>query len=386
MQRTPSLQVRMKKFILAPLTAIMLAFVVVASAATSWSVTQNISAGQTLTGTYQWNATYLKNGVSGDYGRVEFLVDGVKVSQDLTKPFSFTLDTTQYVNGSHTFRVRGMNGSTQRATNSVLANVNNEAPPPPPPPPPSTFQQGLWAEVDKMSDADLAYVKNTLGYDFVLAQSPADLDRVSAAGLKAVYWLGKYYDDNDTDGPVCTWQKSDSEVVALVNGVKNHPALLYYFVDDEPHDLCPNVRQQFLDRNSVIKAADPTHLTFISENRTEAFDSLANVTDFMVLIAYPCHFGAACSTSNIPGRISAAESAGVLHYWAMREVENEKGTDAYYRYPTGPEYADQDIQWDASRLEGEFGFMGYGVFSGADGIELAPQDLKDAVAARNLAR
>lgn len=234
-----------------------------------------------------------------------------------------------------------------------------------------------------MTDAELVQAK-ILGYDFLFATTRGDLDRLQAIGLKGAFWLGKWFDDNDTDGPRCTWQKTDAQIANLVNAVKGHPAVAYWFLDDEPHDLCANVRQQFQARNALVKSLDPRP-TLVSENRTEAFDSLANVTDILVAIAYPCNFGnlTSCSTSNIAGRISALEAAGVRNYWAMRQVMNEKGSDAHYRYPTASEYAGQSAEWDKSRISGEMGFMGYRVFSGADGIELAPQALKDAVAARN---
>lgn len=239
-----------------------------------------------------------------------------------------------------------------------------------------------------MSDAELDQVK-AWGYDYVWSNANiADLNRAQAHGLKAAVWLGKWYDDNDTDGPQCSWQKTDAQVQALVEAVRNHPAVGWYFLDDEPHDLCANVRQKFIERNQLVKTLDTGHPTLVSENRTEAFDSLANVTDILIAIAYPCDYNSftSCETDNIPGRISALEAHGVQHYWAMRQVFDERGSGDDYRYPSGSEYAAQNAQWDQSRLEGEMGFMGYRVYSGADGIELAPQGLKDAVTARNAAR
>jgi hypothetical protein len=248
------------------------------------------------------------------------------------------------------------------------------------------FPQGLWGGIDNMTDAELRQAE-ALGFDFLFAESAADLDRAQAFGFKAAFWLGKYYDDNDSDGENCTWQKSDAAIANLVNAVKGHPALGYYFLDDEPHDVCPNVRQQFLDRNALVKSIDSTHPTLLSENQTQAFDTLANVTDILVAIAYPCNYGnmTSCSISNIPGRIRALEAAGVKTYWAMRQMFDER-SGGYYRYPTGSEYELQNSQWDASRVSGEFGFMGYRFYSGADGVELAPQPLKAAVTARNTER
>jgi hypothetical protein len=302
---------------------------------------------------------------------VAFFMLGISVALGLVgEP---TVETRTFTNVV-TFTV-----PTVTVTETVAASPSG----PPLSSPASSFPQGLWGEVDNMTDAELVQAKS-LGYDFLFATTRADLDRLQAIGLKGAFWLGKWFDDNDSDGPRCSWQKTDGEVAALVAVVKDHPALAYWFLDDEPHDLCANVRQAFLDRHALVKSLDPGHPTFVSENRTEAFDTLANVTDILVVISYPCNFSrSTCSTSNIPGRISALEAAGVQHYWAMRQVFNDKGSDAYYRYPTASEYVAQSDQWDQSRVEGELGFMGYRVYSGADGIELAPQGLKDAVAARN---
>jgi len=131
----------MRKNILA-LFILGLILVATASAANTWTVSQNITAGQQLSGTYNWQATYRKNGVAGDYGRVEFWVDGVKKGQDTTTPFTFSLNTNNYSNASHTFRVRAMNGTTQRASNSVTATINNVVEPPPPGEPAPIAGQG----------------------------------------------------------------------------------------------------------------------------------------------------------------------------------------------------------------------------------------------------
>jgi hypothetical protein len=253
---------------------------------------------------------------------------------------------------------------------------------PSPAPAPPGDPRGIWAEAHKVTDAELAQIR-ALGYAFVFSKAEtASLDRIAAAGLQAAVWLGKFYDDNDTDGPRCTWQRTDQEITALVTAVRDHPAVAYYFLDDEPHDLCANVRSAFQARDALVKAVDPAHPTFITENRTEAFDSLANVTDILALIGYPCRFGALCSTSNVPGRIAAARAAGVQRYWAVPQLFNETGDGAYYRYPTASEYTAFMLQWRDGGVEGDFAFMWNRVYSSATGLSEAP-GLWDAVTASN---
>src|SRR5829696_3205863 len=80
-------------------------------------------------------------------------------------------------------------------------------------------QRGIWAEAHKVTDAELARIKE-LGYTFVFSNpSTTDLDRVDAAGLKAVIWLGGYRDGNDP-APTCVWRRDDATVTSEINGVK----------------------------------------------------------------------------------------------------------------------------------------------------------------------
>lgn len=239
----------------------------------------------------------------------------------------------------------------------------------------ATRPKGIWAEVHKLSDAQLDQLRND-GYSFVFSKPvTTDLNRAQAHGLKAAVWLNGYKDGNDSP-PICVWRSDDATVASQVDLVKNHPATAYYFVDDEPHanvGVCPDTPGQIAARNSLIKSHDPNHPTFITENRTADYAALANKTDILGLIGYPCNFNnlSSCSSSNIPGRVSAAQNAGVQHYWAIPQVFEElttTGCDAYYRYPTSSQYATLINQWRASREEGEFAFMGNRVFSCGKGL------------------
>ncbi len=60
-------------------------------------VTQNIAAGQTLTGTVTWTAT-----PSGPVAQVVFALDGNKTTvTDTSAPYEYVLDTTRLANGNH---------------------------------------------------------------------------------------------------------------------------------------------------------------------------------------------------------------------------------------------------------------------------------------------
>jgi hypothetical protein len=164
--------------------------------------------------------------------------------------------------------------------------------------------------------------------------------------------------------------------------VKDRPGTAYWFVDDEPHanvGVCPDTPQQVRDRNALIKSVDVDHPTVITENRPADYAALANTTDVLGLVGYPCNTldRTACSSSIIPGRVQAAEDAGVKHYWGMPQTFEEfktgvnttvSGCQGYYRYPSKDEYEKLIAQWRDSREEAEFAFMGNRVFPCAKGL------------------
>lgn len=232
-------------------------------------------------------------------------------------------------------------------------------------PPPSSFPQGVWTSgsASGLTDAELATLCGSLHYNFVLANPDVSvLDRVNTAGCKAVIWLGGYRDYND-GGAICTFNWSDATVTEAVNLVKNHPATKYWFVDDEPHvGVCTNSPQQMLDRSNLIKSLDtnPDHKTLLTENEYETYAALANKTDILGLVAYPCSHTNGCQASVITTRVNAAQAAGVAHYWAMVQITQ----DSWYRMPTATELQWIYDQWALTAREGEFTFMWDGGGSG----------------------
>lgn len=207
------------------------------------------------------------------------------------------------------------------------------------PPPPSSFPQGIWTSGSDsgMTDPELVQIKN-LGYDFVQINPVISvLDRVHAAGLKANIWLGNYRDDNDSGSPPCEFITDDATLTTQINLVKDHPATFAYFVADEPHvGGCPNSPAQMLARHNLIRSLDPNlaHKTIISENRAEDYAALANTTDVLAMVAYPCNLNNIANdcvpSTTIAEHITAANAAGVEEYWSMPQIDG----DEYYRVAT----------------------------------------------------
>jgi hypothetical protein len=235
--------------------------------------------------------------------------------------------------------------------------------------PAPAFPQGIWTSgsPSSLTGADLAQIKS-LGYDFVQANPDISvLDRVDAAGLKAMIWLGNYRDEDDSP-PNCVWNTSDATLRTQINLVKNHPAVLGYTIADEPHvGACTKSPQQVLDRHNLIRSLDPNtdHPTLITENRYADYAALANKTDIMGLVGYPCSIAKGCRQSVVQDRIDAANAAGVQHYWSMPQIDG----DSYYRVPTPTELQQIYAWWrvPSSRQEGALTFLWHGCDS-CDGL------------------
>jgi hypothetical protein len=249
---------------------------------------------------------------------------------------------------------------------------------------PAGFPQGIWTSGSPtgLTDADLAQIKR-LGFDFVLANPDLKvLDRVHAAGLKALIWLGNYRNYKDS-APNCIWNTPDATLKNQVRRVKNHPATFGYFVADEPHvGACTSSPKQIRDRHNLIRSLDPNpdHKTVITENQVADYPALANTTDIMGLVGYPCSIAKGCRQSVVQGRIDWADLAGVRHYWSMPQIDG----DSYYRVPTPSELKQIYAWWRArwSRQEGALTFLWDGC-SSCDGLA-NHRELHATVLAENL--
>jgi hypothetical protein len=170
------------------------------------------------------------------------------------------------------------------------------------------------------------------------------LDAAAARGVRVLVWLGGYANEN---GQVCAFNWSDDKVRERIAEVRGHPAILAYFIDDEPHAECANAPAQIRARSELVKSLDPGVPTLISENRASDFAELANTTDIMLLIIYPCNHADGCVYSKISERVQAAEAAGVARYWGAVQSFG----DEYYRVPTAGELETLFERWHATRAE-----------------------------------
>ena len=82
------------------------------------------TAGSTVSGTVSIQANATDNvGVT----KVEFYVDGIKKSEDLAAPYSYSWDTNTVSNGSHTLTAKAYDAANNVGTSSTVSvNVNNQ--------------------------------------------------------------------------------------------------------------------------------------------------------------------------------------------------------------------------------------------------------------------
>ncbi len=284
-----------------------------------------------------------------------------------------SFDVTAHVqtSGSVSFAVLAKNaagvslGSRESGRRPQLV-VHHETSPSPSPPP-SDPLRGLFRD----GDIDLGTV-GSLGFNTVTVNPyPENLDELSAAGLKGLVWLGGY------DSALCQFRRPAEWVVGRLEEVGSHSAIHSFFIDDEPHADCPNVRQQMINRSDLVKSLVPGAVTVLTENRGGDFATLANTTDILGIIVYPCSYPSGCVYSKIDERIAQAEAAGVDRYWGAPQSFG----DEYYRVPTPTEQIEIFERWNASRMEG---YLGYAWSSHTDPQTLdTHEELWDAWPAQN---
>jgi hypothetical protein len=252
-------------------------------------------------------------------------------------------------------------GSRESARSPQLV-VEHQTSPPSSPPVRGLFRDG---------DINLATV-GSLGFNTVTVNPyPEDLDELSSAGLNGLVWLGGY------DSALCEFRRHAGWVTERLEEVGSHPAIHSFFIDDEPHADCPNVRQQMINRSQLVKTLVPGAITVLTENRGQDFDTLANTTDVLGIIVYPCSHVDGCVFSKIDERIAQAEAAGVEHYWGAPQSFG----DEYYKVPTVVEQVQIFEHWNASNMEGYLGYA-WSSHSDPETLDTHPE-LWDAWIAQN---
>lgn len=176
------------------------------------------------------------------------------------------------------------------------------------------------------------------------------LDGLQARGLKALIWLGGWYNSN------CTWEFSDAQIRSGLPAIAGHPAILGYTLGDEPlFSACPSGPAAFRQRTALVHSLDPGRPTFTviqdwdEGNQEETpFGHWVGTVDILGLEVYPCSHGQPCDYSSIDKTVAAAARYGISRYYAVIQAFQ----DSYWRMPTPDEIKGQLDHWAGSRMSG----------------------------------
>jgi hypothetical protein len=184
-----------------------------------------------------------------------------------------------------------------------------------------------------------------LGFNAVSVEPWRDrLDYLQSLGLEGLIWLGGY--DNST----CTFVRSDAWVTDRVLDVRDHPAVLAYEIDNEPHDYqCPTAPEQIKDRVSLVRSLVAPYNAILYITLSRDFWAFSNVgVDLIRISAYPCSYPYGCMMQKIAYRVALARSAGFTRIWGGSQTAG----DSYYRSPTPAELAEIQQTWRDAGAEG----------------------------------
>ena len=212
----------------------------------------------------------------------------------------------------------------------------------------SGFVRGVYGKDSSKSGSD---VMASLGFNTVMTGSYRQLlDPLATKGLKGIVWLGQWL-----NLPSCKFERDDATITSQVKAIAGHPAILAYYIGDEPHvSECPNAPAMFKKRSDIIHSLDPGSTTFTviqqSENGTvRNYAPWAGSVDVIGFDIYPCSKASStCNFTAIDAAIAAIYSAGIKRFWAIPQDFQ----DCYYRLPTPQELGMQFDHWAKSSMSG----------------------------------
>jgi len=183
-----------------------------------------------------------------------------------------------------------------------------------------------------------------LGFNAVSVEPWRDrLDYLQSLGLKGLVWLGGY--DNST----CSFVRSDAWVTDRVLAVEDHPGVLAYEIDNEPHDYqCPTAPQQIKDRVSLVRSLIAPYSATLYITLSRDFSAFSGIgVDLIRISAYPCSYQYGCAMQKIIDKVAAARAAGFSRIWGGSQTAG----DNYYRPPTPAELALIQQTWHVQGAE-----------------------------------
>jgi hypothetical protein len=233
---------------------------------------------------------------------------------------------------------------------SAAAPSPSAAPTTPRPIPTSTapiYVRGVYGR--DSSASGLSFIAAS-GFNTVMADPFKELlDPISARGLKGTVWLGAWVN------ATCSFERSDATIEAQVRAIAGNPAILAYYLGDEPRVTeCPNAPAFFKQRTDLVHRLDPGSQTFTVIQAYENgvahdYAPWRGTVDVVGFDVYPCaHSSPSCTLADIDSAVAAIQKAGIARYWAV--IQDFQ--DCYYRLPTSAELAGQFDHWARSSMSG----------------------------------
>jgi hypothetical protein len=228
----------------------------------------------------------------------------------------------------------------------------------PAPPGASGFPRGMYENNDGAHNS----LFQSLGFTAVNVEpSRSALDALVPLGLHGMVWIGDYNDST------CRFDDSDATIASEVDAIQGHPAILGYYVADEPEQAlenCPSVASDIAARSQLVRQHDPSRPTYAVISNSAyipghtieyyPYHYFVGAVDLMGLDIYPClqPAGTPCDFADIDRAIAAADAQRVPHYLAVVQ----DFMDSTWRRPTPAEVTTQFDHWANSRMEGYFIF------------------------------
>jgi hypothetical protein len=192
------------------------------------------------------------------------------------------------------------------------------------------------------------------GFNTVQAQPyPGALAALSNAGLKAIVWVGGW------KKATCVWELSDSQLTATISSIKGSPAILMYYLADEPLlSSCPGAPAAFAARTALVHQLDPGSRTFTLIQDWDGgpvnYAAWKGAVDVLGFDLYPCSFKNGldlsanpktrkpCDFNNvIDANIKRIEAARITGYiGVMQDFQ-----DCFYELPTNQDLRTQMTHW-----------------------------------------
>jgi hypothetical protein len=212
----------------------------------------------------------------------------------------------------------------------------------------SGFVRGAYGKDSSSSGFDVMAAQ---GFNTVMTDPyRQSLDPVAAKGLKAIVWLGAWY-----NAPTCEFERDDATIRSQVSAIAGDPAIEAYYLGDEPRvSECPLAPAMFKQRSRLVHQLDPSGRTFtviqaFENNVNHDYAPWAGTVDVLGFDVYPCaRASSTCDFSAIDSAVTDIRRAGITSYWAVLEDFQ----DCYYRLPTAAELRGQFDHWAKSDMAG----------------------------------